>query len=167
MSLALMSASSLLWAQNDTIPEIQSDGPCDGPCLEESFKEFMVDDCADEEIACDDSDYDEKVCEPQFFFIVEDMPVFPGGEVALRKYIAENLRYPENVEPRVSPTVYVRFVIDENGKVTNPELLRGVGEPFDTEALRVVSKQPLWKPGRQRGKPVKVSHSVPVKFVAE
>lgn len=150
LSIALITASSVLWAQDVS-----------RPCNDD----VTVDDIGyvDVEYA-DGNDIDEKVCEPQVFFIVEDMPVFPGGEVALRKYIAENLRYPENVEPSVSAIVYVRFVIDENGKVTNPEILRGAGDLFDKESLRVVSTLPIWKPGRQRGKPLRVSHTVPVRF---
>ncbi len=153
LSIALITASSVLWAQDVS-----------RPCNDD----VTVDDIGyvDVEYA-DGNDSDELVDEPQVYFIVEDMPEFPGGETALRKYIAENVNYPENVEPRVTPTVYVKFVIDETGKVTNPEILRGAGELFDKEALRVVSSLPMWKPGRQRGKVVKVSHTVPVKFFAE
>ena len=108
---------------------------------------------------------EEKPEEPEIFFIVEEMPQFPGGETALRKYIAENVRYPEMAkENDIQGTVYVRFVVDEKGKVTNVELLRGVDPLLDKEALRVVNSLPNWKPGKQRGKAVKVSHSVPIKF---
>jgi protein TonB len=108
---------------------------------------------------------EEKPEEPEVFFIVEEMPQFPGGETALRKYIAENVRYPEMAkENDIQGTVYVRFVVDEKGKVTNVELLRGVDPLLDKEALRVVQSLPNWKPGKQRGKAVKVSHSVPIKF---
>ncbi len=153
LSIALITASSVLGAQDVS-----------RPCNDD----VTVDDIGyvDVEYA-DGNDSDEVVCEPQVYFIVEDMPEFPGGETALRKYIAENVNYPENVEPRVTPTVYVRFVIDYDGKVINPEILRGAGELFDKEALRVVSSLPMWKPGCQRGKVVKVSHTVPIKFVSE
>ena len=108
---------------------------------------------------------EEKPEEPEIFFIVEEMPQFPGGETALRKYIAENVRYPEMAkENDIQGTVYVRFVVDEKGKVTNVELLRGVDPLLDKEALRVVNSLPNWKPGKKRGKAVKVSHSVPIKF---
>ncbi len=106
--------------------------------------------------------------EPQVFFIVEDMPEFPGGELALRKYIAENVRYPEMAkENDIQGTVYVRFVVDEQGKVTNVEVMRGVDPLLDKEAIRVVQSLPKWKPGKQRGKAVKVSHSVPIKFALQ
>jgi len=108
---------------------------------------------------------DEVEEEPQVFIIVEDMPEFPGGELALRKYIAENVRYPEMAkENDIQGTVYVRFVVDTDGSVKNVEVLRGVDPLLDKEAVRVVQSLPKWKPGKQRGKAVKVSHSVPIKF---
>ncbi|MCQ2249809.1 MAG: energy transducer TonB [Bacteroidales bacterium] len=103
--------------------------------------------------------------EPQVFFIVEEMPEFPGGELALRKYLAENVKYPEMAkENDIQGTVYVRFVVDTDGSVKNVELMRGVDPLLDKEALRVVSSLPKFKPGKQRGKAVKVSHQVPIKF---
>ncbi len=106
--------------------------------------------------------------EPQVFFIVEDMPEFPGGETALRKYIAENVRYPEMAkENDIQGTVYIRFVVDTDGSVKNVEVLRGVDPLLDKEAIRVVQSLPKWKPGKQRGKAVKVSHSVPIKFALQ
>ena len=111
---------------------------------------------------------EEVVEEPLVFFIVEDMPEFPGGELALRKYIAENVRYPEMAkENDIQGTVYVRFVVDTDGSVSNVEVLRGVDPLLDKEAKRVVETLPKWKPGRQRGKAVKVSHSVPIKFALQ
>lgn len=111
---------------------------------------------------------DEETEEPTVFFIVEDMPEFPGGELALRKYIAENVRYPEMAkENEIQGTVYVRFVVNEKGAVTNVEVLRGVDPLLDAEAIRVVKSLPNFKPGKQRGKAVKVSHSVPIKFALQ
>lgn len=106
--------------------------------------------------------------EPQVFFIVEEMPKFPGGDVALRKYIAENIRYPEMAkENDIQGTVYVRFVVNEKGKVTDVTVLRGVDPLLDAEAVRVVKSLPDYTPGKQRGKAVKVSHSVPIKFALQ
>lgn len=103
--------------------------------------------------------------EPQVFFIVEEMPEFPGGELALRKYLGENIRYPEMAkENDIQGTVYVRFVVDTDGSVKNVEIMRGVDPLLDKEAIRVVSTLPKFKPGKQRGKAVKVSHQVPIKF---
>ena len=111
---------------------------------------------------------DEVLEEQTVFIIVEDMPEFPGGEIALRKYIAENVLYPEMAkENDIQGTVYVRFVVDTDGSVSNVEVLRGVDPLLDKEAKRVVETLPKWKPGRQRGKAVKVSHSVPIKFALQ
>ena len=108
---------------------------------------------------------EEVVEEPQVFFIVEDMPEFPGGELALRKYIAENVRYPEMAkENDIQGTVYVRFVVDTDGSVKNVEVIRGVDQLLDKEAIRVVQSLPKWKPGKQRGKAVRVSYQLPVYF---
>lgn len=128
---------------------------------------------ADDEIQIQDikpveNEPEEEPEEQQTFLIVEDMPEFPGGDVALRKFIAENVRYPEVAkENDIQGTVYVRFVVDKDGSVTNVELLRGVDPLLDKEAIRVVQSLPKWKPGRQRGKAVKVSHSVPIKFALQ
>ena len=99
------------------------------------------------------------------FVIVEDMPEFKGGEKALLKYIAEHVVYPEIAkENDIQGTVYVKFVINEKGKVTNVGLLRGVDPLLDKEAIKVIESLPDWKPGKQSGKNVKVSMQVPIKF---
>lgn len=99
------------------------------------------------------------------FVIVEDMPEFKGGEKALLKYIAEHVVYPEIAkENDIQGTVYVKFVINEKGKVTNVGLLRGVDPLLDKEAIKVIENLPDWKPGKQSGKNVKVSMQVPIKF---
>ncbi|MBQ5551600.1 MAG: energy transducer TonB, partial [Bacteroidales bacterium] len=77
-------------------------------------------------------------------------------------------RYPEMAkENDIQGTVYVRFVVDTDGSVSNVEVLRGVDPLLDKEAKRVVETLPKWKPGRQRGKAVKVSHAVPIKFALQ
>jgi protein TonB len=111
---------------------------------------------------------DEVVVEPTVFTIVEDPPAFPGGELALRKYLATNVRYPETAAQNdIQGTVYVRFIVDTDGSVTNVEILRGVDPLLDKEAKRVVESLPKWQPGRQCGKAVKVRHSVPIKFALQ
>ena len=102
------------------------------------------------------------------FAIVEEQPVFPGGESALLAFIRKNTRYPpEALEAGVSGKVYIGFVIDKEGKVTNVKLLRGVSTALDNEAIRVVKSLPDWLPGRQSGKPVRVSFQVPVSFILQ
>jgi periplasmic protein TonB len=101
----------------------------------------------------------------QVFFIVEDMPEFPGGELALRQFIANSIKYPVIAQENgIQGRVYVTFVVDADGSVSEPRIARGVDPSLDKEALRVVGMLPRWKPGRQRGKPVRVSYTVPINF---
>ncbi len=94
--------------------------------------------------------------------ICEDMPEFRGN---LLKYVAEHVDYPEIAkENDIQGTVYVGFVINEKGKVTDVTILRGVDPLLDKEALKVVQNLPDWKPGRQSGKNVKVRMNMPIKF---
>ncbi len=110
----------------------------------------------------------EKEEENQVFFIVEDMPEFPGGELALRKFIANAIKYPVIAQENgIQGKVYVNFVVDKDGSVTNAKIARGVDPSLDKEALRVVNSLPKWKPGMQRGKPVRVSYTVPISFVLQ
>ncbi len=106
--------------------------------------------------------------EAQVFFIVEDMPEFPGGEMALRTYIANAIKYPVIAQENgIQGKVYVTFVVGKDGKVSNASIARGVDPSIDKEALRVINMLPKWKPGKQRGKPVNVSYTVPINFVLQ
>ena len=99
----------------------------------------------------------------EVYKVEEDFPRFPEGNV--QQYIAWNLHYPEKaLKDKVEGKVYVQFVIDTTGKVVEPKVIRGVSPELDAEALRVVSEMPAWKPGMQRGKPVRVSFTLPVIF---
>lgn len=101
----------------------------------------------------------------QVFFIVEEMPEFPGGEAALRQFIAQSVKYPVIAQENgIQGRVYVTFVVDADGGISDPRVARGVDPSLDKEALRVVSMLPKWKPGKQRGKPVRVSYTVPINF---
>jgi periplasmic protein TonB len=111
-------------------------------------------------IAAEQSEDDNEV-----FVIVEDMPEFPGGEQALRNWISTNVKYPPiAAENGVQGRVFVTFVVDRDGRVINARIARGVDPSLDQEALRVVNGLPPWKPGQQRGKPVRVSYTVPINF---
>ena len=106
--------------------------------------------------------------EAQVFFIVEEMPEFPGGEAALRRFIANSIKYPQIAQENgIQGRVYVQFVVERDGSVSNASVARGVDASLDKEALRVVNSLPKWKPGMQRGKPVKVSYTVPINFVLQ
>lgn len=104
----------------------------------------------------------------EVFFIVEDMPEFPGGEMALRAYIANAIKYPVIAQENgIQGKVYVTFVVGKDGSVSDAKIARGVDPSIDKEALRVVNSLPKWKPGKQRGKPVNVSYTVPINFVLQ
>ncbi len=106
--------------------------------------------------------------EQQVFFIVEDMPEFPGGEMALRTFIANAIKYPVIAQENgIQGKVYVTFVVGKDGSVSDAKIARGVDPSLDKEALRVVNTLPKWKPGKQRGKPVNVSYTVPINFVLQ
>ena len=103
--------------------------------------------------------------EPEIFFIVETMPEFPGGELGLRKYIANHTKYPNIArENGIEGRVYVRFCVTSQGKVQKASIARGQDPILDKEALRVVKALPKWKPGEQRGKKVNVWYTVPINF---
>jgi len=111
---------------------------------------------------------EEQTEEAPVFFIVEDMPEFPGGDLALRKYIANAIKYPVIAQENgIQGKVYVNFVVNTDGSVTNAKIARGVDPSLDKEALRVINSLPKWKPGKQRGKPVRVSFTVPINFVLQ
>lgn len=104
----------------------------------------------------------------EIFFIVDDMPEFPGGELELRKYIANKIEYPEIARKNgIQGKVYVTFVVSKDGSVANARIARGVDPSLDKEALRVVGGLPVWKPGKQKGEPVNVSYTVPINFVLQ
>jgi protein TonB len=106
--------------------------------------------------------------EEEVFFIVEQMPEFPGGEKALREYIAKHVKYPTLAQENgIQGKVYVTFIVDKNGNVTNATIARGVDTALDKEALRVINSLPKWTPGKQRGQPVNVSYTVPISFLLD
>jgi protein TonB len=106
----------------------------------------------------------EETDQPQI--IVEQMPQFPGGDKEMVKFIKLNLRYPPlATEMSVSGTVIVNFVVERDGKITRVKVVRGIGGGCDEEAVRVVSKMPAWSPGKQGGKTVLVSFTMPFKFM--
>src|SRR5690606_5148586 len=108
---------------------------------------------------------EEPVVEEKIFTIVEQQPEFPGGYAELQKYLGKNLKYPHMaMESGISGTVYLTFEVDKDGNIKDVRVLRSVGGGLDEEAMRVVKSMPKWEPGRQRGKPVRVQFTLPVKF---
>lgn len=108
---------------------------------------------------------EEEVAEAEIFTVVEESPSFPGGDVARIKFLQENIVYPQMArESGIQGTVYVTFVVERNGNVTDVRVLRGIGGGCDEEAVRVIKAMPKWNPGKQRGKPVRVQFNMPIKF---
>jgi periplasmic protein TonB len=106
-----------------------------------------------------------EVKEQEIFLVVENVPVFPGGDLAMKKFLMDNIRYPVMAnQSGIQGTVHVTFVVERDGSVTDVRILRGIGGGCDEEALRVVRNMPRWEPGRQRGKPVRVQYHMPIKF---
>ena len=100
--------------------------------------------------------------------IVEEMPEFPGGEAKLFEFVSKNIHYPQEAKEKgIQGRVFVGFVIEKDGSVSNVRNLRGVDSELDTEAIRVVKSMPKWKPGMHRGEPVRVSYQIPILFKLE
>lgn len=98
-------------------------------------------------------------------FYADEMPAFPGGDAAFHQYLAQKIIYPAEARRRnLSGTVYMRFVVDEQGRITDAEVAKGCGNGFDEEALRLIRLMPWWTPGRQSGRPVRVARALPIIF---
>ena len=111
---------------------------------------------------------EEEVIEAEIFTIVEEQPGFPGGEAKLMEYLGKNIQYPPVArESNIQGTVFVTFVVEPDGSVSNVKTLRGIGGGCDEEAMRVVRNMPKWKAGKQRGKPVRVQFNLPIRFVLQ
>ena len=107
--------------------------------------------------------YDEN--KEEYFLTVENMPIFPGGDLGLMKYIQKNVKYPAIAkEYNITGKVYISFIVDKTGSVTNIKVVRGVDKSLDDEAVRVIKSLPKYKPGKQRGKAVRVMFTVPIRF---
>lgn len=101
----------------------------------------------------------------EVFHFVEVQPEFPGGMDSMYAYIVKNLKYPEKAKAEgIEGRVFVTFTIEKDGSVSNVKILRGIGGGCDEAAKEVVEKMPKWKPGTQRGKPVRVQFNLPIKF---
>ncbi len=97
--------------------------------------------------------------------VVEQMPAYPGGMAALMEYFKENMRYPASAKERgLQGRVTVQFVVDKDGSIKEPKVIRSIDQELDEEALRLVKSMSKWEPGRQNGEPVAVKFAVPVPF---
>ena len=103
--------------------------------------------------------------EQQIFQVVEEMPEFPGGMAECLKFLGKNIKYPTiSQENGVQGKVIVQFVVNKDGSIVDPVVVRSVDPYLDKEALRVIKTMPKWKPGMQKGQPVRVKYTVPVTF---
>ena len=108
---------------------------------------------------------EEDVEEQQIFQVVEEMPEFPGGMAECMKWLGKNIKYPTiSQENGVQGRVIIQFVVNRDGSIVDPVVMRGVDPHLDKEALRVIGMMPKWKPGKQRGKAVRVRFTQPVMF---
>ena len=108
----------------------------------------------------------EKEVVEEIFTVVEEYPEPVGGFKAFNSYLAEHISYPRTAAKMgVSGKVFVQFVVEKDGKLTDIQVVKGIGAGCDEEAVRVVSEAPNWKPGKQRGVPVRVRKTVPIYFI--
>ncbi len=134
--------------------------------------EIIIDAEADEDLEVEEyipmEVEEEEIVEEEIFTVVETMPGFPGGEIERIKFLQKNIKYPQMArESQIQGTVYVTFVVETDGKVTDVRILRGIGGGCDEEALRVIKMMPKWNAGKQRGKPVRVQFNMPIKFTLQ
>lgn len=160
-------------------PEVVAPPPPEAPSVADVLE--IVDDKADveETVIANTEDLGQKVEvkyvpvqvveeEPEeqtIFEVVENMPEFQGGQAALMSYLAKNIKYPTIAQENgTQGRVIVQFVVNKDGSIVDAKVVRSVDPYLDKEALRVINTMPKWKPGMQRGKPVRVKFTVPVMF---
>jgi len=111
---------------------------------------------------------EEEVEEMEIFTVVESMPSYPGGDAARMKFLQENIRYPQMArESGIQGTVYATFVVEPDGSVSDVRVVRAIGGGCDEEAIRVIKLMPRWNAGQQRGKPVRVQFTMPIRFTLQ
>ena len=146
-----------------TVIEVVADDKED--IKEVNFSAEVTDDTKNIEITPVVVEEEEDEAETQIFTVVENDPEFPGGMEALYKYLAQNIKYPQLARDNgITGKVYVTFVVERDGSIANPKVLRDIGGGCGQEAIRVVKSMPKWTPGKQRGKAVRVQFNLPVNF---
>ncbi len=99
------------------------------------------------------------------YMVVEKMPEFPGGEKALSDYLKKEIKYPQSaIKDKIQGLVIVSFIVETDGSVSSVNVLKGVSEELDNEAVRVVKAMPKWTPGYQKSKAVRVMLNLPIRF---
>lgn len=111
---------------------------------------------------------EEETKEDEIFVFVEEQAGFPGGEEKRMQFLRDNIKYPEMAkESGTQGTVYLKFVIEKDGSITNVQVVRGIGAGCDEEAVKVAKSMPRWQPAKQRGRPVRVWFNMPIKFTLQ
>lgn len=106
-----------------------------------------------------------KVANDKVLEKAEVMPEYPGGDQAMMQFVADNVKYPqEAMDKEISGRVLVSFVVEKDGSINDVKVVKGIGGGCDEEAVRVVNAMPKWKPGMDKGKPVRVSYMMPFTF---
>ena len=102
----------------------------------------------------------------EVYTVVETMPEFPGGSLEMMKFMQKNVHYPEDAKKKgIVGKSFVKFIVEEDGSISNQQIIKSSGnESLDKEALRVISLMPKWKPGFQKGKPVRTYFNIPLIF---
>ena len=140
----------------------------DQPPPQEKLSETTVSTVTQEGEKTIDLPPDNPVVDPdegKIFTIVDEMPVFPGGDEKLYEFLYKNIKYPPAArEYGVHGKVAISFIVDRTGKISNVKIAKGIGSGCDEEALRVISMMPGWVPGKQNGRPVSVMYYLPVDF---
>lgn len=102
------------------------------------------------------------------YIIVEEMPIFPGGEQAMMKFLVDHLKYPEFERDNcIQGTVIVQFIVEKDGSVSNVQVIKGISSGLNDESVRVVKNFPKWEPARQKRNPVRIVMNLPIKFKIE
>ncbi len=118
-----------------------------------------------EKTAEEQKSIEEKLSNDEPLMVVEDMPKFPGGYVAMLQYLQGNIRYPEEArDNNIQGRVLIQFIVEKDGSISNAEVVKSVHELLDAEAMRCISNMPAWKPGTNQGKAVRVTFTVPINF---
>ena len=101
----------------------------------------------------------------EIYDVAEVQPEFPGGTTAMLQWIQQNMRYPQSaLDEGIQGRVFVRFIVEKDGSISNPEILRGVNTALDNEALRLVRAMPKWTPAKMNGQPVRFRFTMPITF---
>ena len=134
----------------------------------EGFVELNFDEAVEDEDLVEPNLLNDTLDGDEIYQTVEEMPKFPGGEAELFHYISKNIHYPQEAKEKgIQGRVFIGFVIEKDGSVSNIRNLRGVDSELDAEAIRVVKSMPKWKPGKHNGEFVRVSYQIPILFKLE